>query len=51
MASGGVRQASFEEKNLGLEIYEYKRAHTLDECPLGRPLEAKFLQELIVAFR
>ena len=45
MASGGVRQASFEKKNIvGSEFSEFRRTHTLFEYPLGKALEATLLK-------
>ena len=47
MASGGVRQASFEKSNIvGSDLSECRRTHTLFEHLLGKPSEAKLLKEL-----
>ena len=44
MASGSVRQASFEKKIGGLELLSAS-GHTLLEYPRGKPLEADLLKE------
>ena len=49
MASGGVRQASFDKTISKLRSFLRASGHTLFEYPLGMPLEAKLLKEGTVA--
>ena len=45
MASGDVRQASFEKNIVVSELSECRRTHTF-QYPLGKPLEPKLLKAL-----
>ena len=50
VASGGVRQASFEKTTsyyVVSDFSECRRTHTLFEYPPGKSLEAKLLKELV----
>ena len=46
---GGIGRCSsvvFREKKIvGSELSEYRQTHTLSDYPLGKPLEAKLLEE------
>ena len=49
MASGGVRQASFEKKKIVFRSFLSATGHTntLFEYPLEKPFEAKLVEELV----
>ena len=47
VASGGVRQASFEKSTSWVLSFLSPVGHTLVEYPLGKPLDAKLLKKLI----
>ena len=45
VASGGVRQASYEKSASYVRTFLSADGHTLFEYSLGKPLEAKLLKE------